>query len=115
MSHSRRFLPLIIFGVIGFAIIGLASFQLDDAKSEARTCQGAATCGMAQGDLANAILDGVFGTTLIMIGGFISVLVGQRDRGPLAGAPLPQQGGATPPPPAPPGGAPYYGPPRPRS
>ena len=101
MSHGRRFLPLIIFGVIGCAIILLADHQVGGTRLVEETCNTPKNCAQAHAGYAEDILVGMFGIAMIMAGGFISVLVGQRDGRSRAGAPLPQHGA----PPAP------YGPP----
>ena len=106
MSHSRRFLPLIIFGVIGCAVILVAGHQVNGAKTLEESCNTRNNCAQAHADYANDILVGMFGTALIMVGGFVSVLVGQRDGRPRAGATLPQHSAPSPP---------YGPPPGPRS
>jgi flagellar basal body-associated protein FliL len=60
----------------------------------------AATCATAQGDFTDAILIAVLGTMLLIVGGFISVLVGQKEA-----QTRPQHAAQAP-------AAPPYGPPR---
>jgi hypothetical protein len=98
VSQNRRFIPLSVTGVFAAGSYVLAVLKNDAGERMAQNCVKS-TCAYAQGDFNDAVLIALFGTMLLIAGGFISVLLAVQDRWRAQSTPPPQ-------------GAPPYGPPR---